>query len=316
MSFSYDIEVLRRAAIASAAEGILDGRSVAAALRSEVARGVALLRDRGIIPRLDVVLIGDDPASEIYVRHKVRACEEVGIESQKHLLPATTTEAELHGLLETLSGDPAVYGLLLQLPIPAHLDTLPAIERIAADRDVDGFHAVNLGRLMAGRAQLEPCTPRGVMTLLRAYDVELAGKRAVVVGRSIGVGRPMAQMLVRADATVTVCHRHTRDLAAVVREAEVLVVATGVPHLVRGAWIREGAIVVDVGISRTDYGLVGDVEFAEARKHAALITPVPGGVGPMTVATLMENTLRAACARHRLTIDARGLRAQVRGDDE
>ena len=308
MGFRYDIEVLRTAARQSKRPGILDGRAVAGALRTEVARGVALLRELGINPRLDVVLVGDDPASTIYVRHKVRACAEVGIESKQHLLASDVTENDLYGLLDTLSCDPTVYGLLLQLPIPGHLDTVTAIERIAADRDVDGFHAANLGRLMAGRGQLEPCTPRGVMSLLRAYDVDLVGKRAVVVGRSIGVGRPMAQMLIRANATVTVCHRHTRDLAEVVKAAEVLVVATGVPELVKGDWIKEGAVVVDIGITRTERGLVGDVEFDGASRRTSLISPVPGGVGPMTVASLMENTLRAACARHGITIDAEGLR--------
>lgn len=310
MGFRYDVDVLRRAARASEKPNILDGRAIARALRGEVGRGVALLRELGIRPRLDVVLVGDDPASKIYVRHKVRACEEVGIESRQHLLPGTVSEAELYGLLDTLSVDPTVYGVLLQLPIPGHLDTVTAIERIAADRDVDGFHAANLGRLMAGRGQLEPCTPRGVMSLLRAYEVDLVGKRAVVVGRSIGVGRPMAQMLIRANATVTVCHRHTRNLAEVVRDAEVLVVATGVPELVKGSWIREGAVVVDIGITRTDTGLKGDVEFELAAQRASLISPVPGGVGPMTVASLMENTLRAACARHNITIDAEGIRTE------
>ncbi len=307
MGFRYDIEVLRRAAQASDKPGILDGRAVAAALRAEVSRGVALLKELGIVPRLDVVLVGDDPASQIYVRHKVRACEEVGIESHRHMLGRDVSASDLYGLLDSLSVDPSVYGVLLQLPVPVHLDTVTAIDRIASDRDVDGFHAVNLGRLMGGRGQLEPCTPRGVMSLLRAYDVDLQGKRAVVIGRSIGVGRPMAQMLVRANATVTVCHRHTRNLAEVVADAEVLVVATGVPELVKGDWIRDGAVVVDIGISRSKDGLVGDVEFAEAVKRTSLISPVPGGVGPMTVASLMENTLRAACARHHITIDADGL---------
>lgn len=310
MGFHYDVAVLRAAAQASERAGLLDGRAVAAALRAEVRRGVALLREAGITPRLDVVLIGDDPASQIYVRHKVRACAEVGIESRTHLLPIDVEEATLNDLLDTLSAAPDVYGILLQLPVPPQIDTLAAIERISAERDVDGFHSNNLGMLMARRALLEPCTPRGVMTLLRAYDVELEGRRAVVVGRSLGVGRPMAQMLIRANATVTVCHRHTADLQDVVRDAELLVVATGVPELVRGSWIRDGAVVVDIGISRGANGLVGDVEFTAARQRARLISPVPGGVGPMTVATLMENTLTAACARHELTIDAAGLRQE------
>lgn len=308
MAFRPDPRVLREAAAAAADPRLLDGRAVAAALRGEVRRAVGLLREEGIQPRLDVVLVGDDPASKIYVRHKVRACDEVGIESHRHLLPGDVLAGDLHSLLEGLSSDPAIYGVLLQLPIPAHLQTVPAIDRIAADRDVDGFHVSNLGRLMAWRGALEPCTPRGVMTLLRAYDVNLVGARAVVVGRSIGVGRPMAQMLVRANATVTVCHRHTRELADEVRRADVLVVATGVPHLVRGEWVKEGAVVVDVGITRTEEGLTGDVEFDVAVDRASLISPVPRGVGPMTVATLMENTVRAACQRHGIEIDADGLR--------
>ena len=287
------------------------GRAVAAALRAEVGRGVEILHGMGIEPRLDVVLVGDDPASQIYVRHKVRACNEVGIESRRHELPSNVSERQLYDLLHTLSTDECVYGILLQLPVPDHIDTLTAIETIPADRDVDGFHAANLGRLMAGRGQLEPCTPRGVMTLLRAYDVDLVGKRAVVIGRSIGVGRPMAQMLVRANATVTVCHRHTRDLAAIVADAEILVVATGVPELVKGAHVRQDAVVVDIGITRTESGLVGDVEFQAALEKTRLISPVPGGVGPMTVASLMENTLRAACARHGVHIDGAKVRTEA-----
>ena len=287
----------------------MDGNAVARALRGEVSRAVGLLNERGIRPKLSVVLVGEDPASQIYVRHKVRACEETGIESDQRVLPGSTPAADVYGLLEDLSRDDSVYGVLLQLPVPEHIDPIRAIDSIAADHDVDGFHPTNLGRLMAWRGTVEPCTPRGVMTMLRAYGVECRGKRAVVVGRSIGVGRPMAQMLVRADATVTVCHRHTGDLRAEVERADLLVVATGVPHLVKGDWVKEGAIVVDVGITRNEAGsLVGDVEFEVARERAALITPVPGGVGPMTVATLMENTVRAACARHGVRIDEQGLR--------
>ena len=288
----------------------MDGSAVARALLGEVRRAVALLRERGIAPQLSVLLVGDDPASQVYVRHKIKACLETGIDSDQHLLSAATPAAEVYRLLEKLSHDPDIYGVLLQLPVPDHVDSIRAIDAIAADHDVDGFHPANLGRLMAWRGTVEPCTPRGVMTLLRAYEVPCRGKRAVVIGRSIGVGRPMAQMLVRADATVTVCHRHTVDLRREVESADIVVVATGVPHLVKGAWIKDGAVVVDVGITRNEEGgLVGDVEFDAAYGRAALVTPVPGGVGPMTVATLMENTVRAACARHGLRIDQRGVRA-------
>ena len=307
MEFVLDQDVLRAAARAGR-PGLLDGHAVAQAVRAQVRRAVELLRREGLQPRLDVVLVGDDPASEIYVRHKVRACADTGITSRKHKLPADVDEPHLHELLDELNTDPSVYGVLLQLPIPEHLDSIDAIDKIRADRDVDGFHVCNLGKVMAWRGALEPCTPRGIITMLRAYDVEPRGMRAVVVGRSIGVGRPMGQMLVRADATTTICHRYTADLRDEVERADLLVVATGVAHLVKGEWIKPGAIVVDVGINRGAEGwLVGDVEFDVARERASLITPVPGGVGPMTVATLMENTVRATCARHGLRISPEGL---------
>lgn len=315
MSFVPQIDALRAAADAVEDQKLLSGRAVARALRGEARRAVGLLAEHGVRPHLAVVLIGDNPASQIYVRMKFKACEEVGIVGVQHLLPASTTKAELHALLDELSAAPEVYGILLQLPIPEHLEPMEAIEHITPERDVDGFHASNLGQLMAWRGALEPCTPRGVMTMLDAYRVPIRGKRAVVVGRSMVVGRPMAQMLVRADATVTICHRHTRDLEGLVREAELLVVATGVPGLIRGEWVAEGAVVVDVGISRLPDGrVVGDVDFESAYPRAGRISPVPGGVGPMTVATLMENTIRAACVRHGLHIDASGIRPIETGD--
>lgn len=302
-SFKLDFDALKHDA-ARAEEGILDGRILKASLLEQLAHAVEVLRKRDVRPRLDVIQVGDDPASTVYVRNKIRSCNKIGVESVKHELPVETTRDQLHDLLDELNADARVHGILVQLPLPDHLDPHDAIEFIDSHKDVDGFHPHNLGNLMAWRGALEPCTPRGVMTMFGAYDVPLRGERAVVVGRSMTVGRPMAQMLMRADATVTVCHRHTRDLAEHVGAADVLVVATGVPELIRGEWIKPGAVVIDVGISRREDGsLCGDVEFEAARERARLITPVPGGVGQMTVATLMENTVRAACERHEISID-------------
>lgn len=305
---SLDYERLRAEA-ASGEPGLLDGSRIAGALEDQVGEVVQALSARDYTPELAVVRVGNDPASEIYVEYKTRASKRLGIESHHLHRQVDISQDELVGLLDELSHDPALDGLLLQLPLPDHIDPHTCIEHIRPDKDVDGFHPRNMGCLMAGRGILEACTPRGVMTLLRAYDVDPRGKNAVMIGRSRTVGRPMAQMLTRADATVTVCHRHTGDLAAEVRRADLLVVATGVPELVDGAWVREGAVVVDVGISREESGgLVGDLEFEEARERAGLISPVPGGVGPMTVATLMENTVRAALHRHDLLWDGEELR--------
>ncbi len=295
MAFRPDFDRIR-AELPPAENKILDGRAVARLLRAEARSGVETLREHGVNPKLAVVLVGDDPASHTYVKFKVRACAEVGIESAKTVLPAETTAEDLYSFLAELNADDSIHGVLLQLPLPEHLDANDAIAHVSPEKDVDGFHPLSLGRLMAYVGTLEPCTPRGVMTMLRAYDVPLRGQKAVVVGRSIMVGRPMAQMLVRANATVTVCHRHTTDLAAEVSAADVVVVATGVPELIKGAWIKEGAVVIDVGQSHVDGRIIGDVEFEAARERASLITPVPGGVGPMTVATLMENTVRAAAS--------------------
>jgi methylenetetrahydrofolate dehydrogenase (NADP+)/methenyltetrahydrofolate cyclohydrolase len=305
--FRLDIDALREAE-EGADPGILDGSRIADALEEQVADVVSALKEEGPAPTLAVVRIGDDPASEIYVKHKTKACRKLGIESRHVHRGGDISESDLLGLLDELSADDEVDGLLLQLPLPNHIDPYRCIEHIEPTKDVDGFHPQNLGCLMAGKGHLEACTPRGVMTLLQATGVDIQGKNAVVVGRSRTVGRPMAQMLVRADATVTVCHRHTDDLAAEVGRSDIVVVATGVPELVDGTWIKDGAIVVDVGISREDSGsLVGDVEFEPARKRASLITPVPGGVGPMTVATLMENTTRAALIRRGLVWDGNEL---------
>ncbi len=274
---------------------IIDGKAVAARLRARVAERTAALPFR---PGLCVVLVGADPASQIYVRNKGRAAAKAGFDSATIRLAADTAEADLLARIAALNADPTVDGILVQLPLPAHINPLAVIAAIDPAKDVDGFHPLNVGRLTAGKPALVPCTPLGVMRLLASEGVALAGVRALVIGRSAIVGRPMSQLLVSADATVTVAHSHTRDLAGECRRAEVLVVAVGQAGLVRGDWVAPGAVVIDVGINRLPDGrLVGDVDFAGAVERAAAITPVPGGVGPMTIACLMENTLTAALAR-------------------
>jgi methylenetetrahydrofolate dehydrogenase (NADP+)/methenyltetrahydrofolate cyclohydrolase len=269
---------------------IIDGRAVAARLKHELAAAVAGLERP---PGLATILVGDDPASAVYVAAKRKACAEVGIASFHHPLGADTRLEPLLALIDELNADPRVSGILCQLPLPAHLDAATVIERIDSGKDVDGLTVANAGRLALGLAGLRPCTPAGVMELLSEARCELRGAHAVVIGRSNLFGKPMAQLLLAGDATVSVCHRHTRDLAARCREADVLVVAAGRPRLVPGDWIRPGATVIDVGINHTDDGLVGDVEFETARDVAGAITPVPGGVGPMTIAALLRNTLDA-----------------------
>jgi methylenetetrahydrofolate dehydrogenase (NADP+)/methenyltetrahydrofolate cyclohydrolase len=273
----------------------IDGKACAAALRAEVARRAALLPFR---PGLRVVRVGDDPASGVYVRNKDRAAQQAGFDSATIQLPASTTEAELLALVAELNADPAVDGILVQLPLPKQIRQEAVIAAIDPAKDVDGFHPVNAGRLATSQPGLVPCTPKGVMHLLRTAGAKLSGARAVVLGRSQIVGRPMVQLLLAADCTVTVAHSRTRDLLEECRRAEILVAAVGRPEMVRGDWVAEGAIVIDVGINRLPDGrLVGDVAYAEALPRARAITPVPGGVGPMTIACLMENTLEAAIAR-------------------
>jgi methylenetetrahydrofolate dehydrogenase (NADP+)/methenyltetrahydrofolate cyclohydrolase len=274
---------------------ILDGKAVAARLRARVAERVAALPLR---PGLRVVRVGEDPASGVYVRNKDRAAAEAGFDSATLHLPADTTQAALLARIAALNADPAVDGILVQLPLPPQIDTAAVIAAVDPTKDVDGFHPVNAGRLAAGQPGLVPCTPRGVMHLLAEAGASLPGTRALVLGRSQIVGRPMAQLLLGADCTVTIAHSRTRDLAAECRRAEILVAAVGRAGMVRGDWIAEGAIVIDVGINRgADGRLAGDVAYAEALPHAGAITPVPGGVGPMTIACLLENTLDAALAR-------------------
>jgi methylenetetrahydrofolate dehydrogenase (NADP+)/methenyltetrahydrofolate cyclohydrolase len=274
---------------------IIDGKAIGAELRRGIAARIAAL---GWKPGLRVVRVGEDPASGVYVRNKDRAAAEAGFDSATIHLPEATGEAELLAVVARLNADPAVDGILVQLPLPRHIRADRVIAAVAPEKDVDGFHPLNAGRLASGEAGLVPCTPKGVMHLLRAAGCMLQGARAVVLGRSGIVGRPMAQLLLSADCTVTVAHSRTRDLAAECRRAEVLVAAVGRPELVRGDWVAEGATVIDVGINRLPDGrLVGDVAFDEVARHAAAITPVPGGVGPMTIACLLENTLEAAIAR-------------------
>jgi methylenetetrahydrofolate dehydrogenase (NADP+)/methenyltetrahydrofolate cyclohydrolase len=274
---------------------LIDGKAVAAELRRAIAARVAGLTFR---PGLRVVRVGEDPASGVYVRNKDRAAQEVGFDSATVHLPAATTEADLLAVVARLNADPAVDGILVQLPLPAAIRAEVVISAVAPEKDVDGFHPLNAGRLASGQAGLVPCTPKGVMHLLRAAGCSLPGARAVVLGRSNIVGRPMAQLLLAADCTVTIVHSRTRDLAVECRRAEILVAAIGRAGVVRGDWIQEGATVIDVGINRlADGRLVGDVDFGPAAARAAAITPVPGGVGPMTIACLLENTLDAAVAR-------------------
>ncbi|HIM58198.1 MAG TPA: bifunctional methylenetetrahydrofolate dehydrogenase/methenyltetrahydrofolate cyclohydrolase FolD [Gammaproteobacteria bacterium] len=270
---------------------IIDGKQIAKQLRISIADQVAML-DRK--PGLAVILVGDDPASAVYVRNKDNACKEVGFYSEKINKPEDITQAELLAEIERLNKDDKIDGILVQLPLPSHIDANQVVETINPNKDVDGFHSENIGKLMQNKPYLRPCTPKGVMTMLATTGVDLVGKNCVVVGASNIVGRPMAMELLNARATVTICNSKTTDLSAKIRQADVLVVAVGIPKLIQGDWIKAGAIIIDVGINRLDDGsLVGDVDFALAKDKAAWITPVPGGVGPMTIATLLENTLTA-----------------------
>ena len=282
---------------------ILDGKKLAETVRAEVRAGVDDFRAKhGRAPGLDVVLVGEDPASQVYTRNKEKASNEVGMRGRLHRLPATTTEADLVLLLTELNLDAAVDGILVQLPLPKQISEQRVLDLVSAAKDVDGFHPLNVGLLGSGRAALVPCTPLGCMRRLRSAGVELKGARAVVVGRSNIVGKPIAQLLLGEHATVTIAHSRTRDLPGVCRQADVLIAAVGKAEMIRGDWVKPGAVVIDVGINRIDAGegktrLVGDVAFAEAKEVAAFITPVPGGVGPMTIACLLQNTLKAALAR-------------------
>ncbi len=287
---------------------IIDGKAIAAQVRANVGAQVAeLKRDHGFVPGLAVVLVGEDPASKVYVKNKALQTVEVGMKSVEHKLPVETSQAALLALVGELNRDPTIHGILVQMPLPKHIDSLKVIEAIDPVKDVDGFHAVNVGRLSIGERCLVPCTPTGSIILAKSVQPSLKGLDAVVVGRSNIVGKPMAQLLIKEDCTVTVAHSRTRDLEAVCRRADIVVAAVGRPEFVKGSWIKPGAIVIDVGINRITGPdgkgkLVGDVAYDEAVKVAGAITPVPGGVGPMTIACLLKNTLEAAQMQHNLEV--------------
>ena len=278
---------------------ILNGKQVAAEIRAELKTRAEALRKDGIVPCLAVLLAGDDPASKIYVRNKKRACEEIGIESRELLFPENVTEEELIAQIRALNEDAAVDAMLVQLPLPKHIDEARVLAEIAPEKDADGFHVVNAGRLFTGQTSVLPCTPAGCMELLRRANVEFSGKHAVVVGRSNIVGKPMAMLLLNEHCTVTICHSRTKDLARFTRDADILVAAVGRPGIITGDMLKPGAAVIDVGINRLENGkLMGDVDFESAEPVAGAITPVPGGVGPMTIAMLMQNAILAAEKRH------------------
>ncbi|MBL4829573.1 MAG: bifunctional methylenetetrahydrofolate dehydrogenase/methenyltetrahydrofolate cyclohydrolase FolD [Aliivibrio sp.] len=274
---------------------IIDGKLISQTVRTEVKARVAARVEAGLrAPGLAVILVGSDPASQVYVGSKRAACEEVGFVSKSFDLPATSTEAELLDMIESLNQDPTIDGILVQLPLPAGIDTTKVLEKITPEKDVDGFHPYNVGRLSQRIPKLRSCTPKGIITLLERYNIDIRGMHAVVVGASNIVGRPMTLELLLAGCTTTTCHRFTKDLESHVRQADLIVVAVGKPNFIPGNWIKEGATVIDVGINRLDSGkLAGDVEYGVAKSRAKYITPVPGGVGPMTVASLIENTLLA-----------------------
>lgn len=286
---------------------IIDGKAFAANLRGRVASAVAEITARhALTPGLDVVLVGDDPASQVYVRNKVRDTAAAGMHSREHRLPAETGQSDLLALIGALNNDPAVHGILVQMPLPRQIDANVVVNAIDPAKDVDGLHPVNAGRLAQGLSSLVPCTPQGALMLIEDTLGDIAGADALVIGRSILVGRPMGQLLLARNATVTIAHSKTRDLAAVCGRADIVVAAIGKPGFVRGAWLKPGACVIDVGINRIDQPngktrLVGDVAFDEAAQVAGSITPVPGGVGPMTIACLLRNTVLAACAQNGVT---------------
>ncbi len=273
---------------------IMDGKAVSALVRREVKERAALLASKGVKPGLAVVLVGDDPASQVYVRQKEKACNEVGFASFMRYLPASTDERELLDLIDGLNSDPAVHGILVQLPLPKHIDKDRMAEAIGPEKDVDGFHPMNVGKLTLGIETMEPCTPKGIVYLLEHYGINIEEKRAMVVGRSNIVGKPVSLLLLSRNATVTVCHSRTKDLPDVTRQADILVAATGKPKMIDSSMVKGGAVVVDVGITRTQSGLIGDVDFDAVKEVASYITPVPGGIGPMTIAMLLLNALKAA----------------------
>jgi len=278
---------------------IIDGKKISDSIREEIKRETAALRERGVRPGLAVVLVGEDPASQVYVRNKAKACEQLGFYSEVHRLPAETTQAELLALIGRLNGQADVHGILVQLPLPDHIEEKAVIDSISVDKDVDGFHPVSVGNLTIGDDSLLPCTPAGVIELLKRTGHDIAGKHAVVIGRSNIVGKPVSLLLLRENATVTIAHSRTPDLPEVARRADILVAAVGKAKLIKKDWVKPGAVVIDVGVNRLPDGkLCGDVDFDEVAPVAGGITPVPGGVGPMTITMLMANTLKAAKRAH------------------
>lgn len=276
---------------------IIDGKAVSDSIKAELRAEVARMKGtKGLVPGLAVIIVGNDPASRVYVDSKKRACAEIGIYSEEHALPEKTTQAELLNLIRKLNNDPKIHGILCQVPLPKHLDEKEVLNAIDPRKDVDGFHPVNVGKMMVGEKAFLPCTPHGVMELIKRTGIALQGKQAVVVGRSNIVGKPVAIMLLSENATVTICHSRTADLPGECRKADVLVVAVGKKEMIKGGWIKPGAVVIDVGVNREEGSkkLYGDVEYEAAKEVAGYITPVPGGVGPMTIAMLMKNTVEAA----------------------
>ena len=274
---------------------ILSGKVVSQRIKDELKEEVKELNAKGIFPGLAVIIVGDDPASRVYVNSKKKACEEIGVYSEEYALPAETSEEELLGLVEKLNNEPKINGILVQLPLPKHIDEETIINAISPIKDVDAFHPSNVGKIMIGNYDFLPCTPAGVMELIKESGIDVSGKECVIVGRSNIVGKPQAMLLLHANGTVTICHSRTQDLKSKTKNADILVAAVGIPNFITGDMIKEGAVVIDVGINRVaDKKLVGDVEFESAEKVASAITPVPGGVGPMTIAMLMKNTVKAA----------------------
>lgn len=275
---------------------LIDGKALALSIRERIGKEVADLQARkGIRPGLAVILVGDDPASKVYVKNKQKACDAAGIYVDEHMLPASTSQADLLALLEKVNTDPRIHGILVQLPLPKHIESNVVLEAVSPDKDADGFHPFNMGRLVEGHGIFVPCTPKGVIRMIESTGISIAGKRAVVVGRSNIVGKPAALLLLHQHATVTVCHSKTQNLPDVCREADIMVVAIGRPKFVTADMVKEGAVVIDVGVNRLDTGkLVGDVDFEPVRERAGWISPVPGGVGPMTIAMLLDNTLESA----------------------
>ncbi|RMH31423.1 MAG: bifunctional methylenetetrahydrofolate dehydrogenase/methenyltetrahydrofolate cyclohydrolase FolD [Nitrospirae bacterium] len=275
---------------------IFDGKALAQRIRVDIEKDVAILYEKtGVRPGLAAILVGDDPASAIYVRNKKMACDKAGLVAHEHRLSANTTQEELLALIQKINADPAIHGILVQLPLPPHIDNRVVLEAIAPHKDVDGFHPYNMGRLVEGDPVFVPCTPKGIMAMLDAIESSIEGAQAVVLGRSTIVGKPMALLLLHRHATVTICHSRTRDLSSVCRQADIVIAAIGKPHFITAEMIKKGAIVIDVGINRLDDGaLVGDVDFESVKTQAGWLSPVPGGVGPMTIAMLLQNTLESA----------------------